>query len=311
MQDTLILTDSNSGILQQEGRDQGIYVIPMPFTVNGEEYLEEISMSQEQFFDALQNDADVKTSQPSEFYLEDLWTTLLKDYKDIIYIPMSGGLSATCANAKTYAEKFDGRVHVVDNKRISITQKLSVLEANAMVKRGVPVREILELSRQNQVQSVHLPHGKRAEISQKGRPSVTRGGSNRRYAQNKADTLHPRRQFRKICDDRLDGTGAQKNAQTAAGRAGRRICGRIQTGQNGVFDSAHRHSQRSGAHKGRNRTRIPRHESAVCRQFVAERRLPHRTGRSRYRLNVQRTGYLKRRNIKLLFAYYLIKPKIR
>ena len=144
MQDTLILTDSNSGILQQVGRDQGIYVIPMPFTVNGEEYLEEISMSQEQFFDALQNDADVKTSQPSEFYLEDLWTTLLKDYKDIIYIPMSGGLSATCANAKTYAEKFDGRVHVVDNKRISITQKLSVLEANAMVKRGVPVREILD-----------------------------------------------------------------------------------------------------------------------------------------------------------------------
>ena len=144
MQDTLILTDSNSGILQQEGRDQGIYVIPMPFTVNGEEYLEEISMSQEQFFDALQNDADVKTSQPSEFYLEDLWTTLLKDYKDIIYIPMSGGLSATCANAKTYAEKFDGRVHVVDNKRISITQKLSVLETNAMVKRGVPVREILD-----------------------------------------------------------------------------------------------------------------------------------------------------------------------
>lgn len=144
MQDTLILTDSNSGILQQEGRDQGIYVIPMPFTVNGEEYLEEISMSQEQFFDALQNDADVKTSQPSEFYLENLWTTLLKDYKDIIYIPMSGGLSATCANAKTYAEKFDGRVHVVDNKRISITQKLSVLEANAMAKRGVPVREILD-----------------------------------------------------------------------------------------------------------------------------------------------------------------------
>ena len=144
MQDTLILTDSNSGILQQEGRDQGIYVIPMPFTVNGEEYLEEISMSQEQFFDALQNDADVKTSQPSEFYLEDLWTTLLKDYKDIIYIPMSGGLSATCANAKTYAEKFDGRVHVVDNKRISISQKLSVLEANAMVKKGMPVREILD-----------------------------------------------------------------------------------------------------------------------------------------------------------------------
>lgn len=144
MKDTLILTDSNSGILQQEGRDQGIYVIPMPFTVNGEEYLEEISMSQEQFFDALQNDADVKTSQPSEFYLEDLWTTLLKDYKDIIYIPMSGGLSATCANAKTYAGKFDGRVHVVDNKRISISQKLSVLEANAMVKKGMPVREILD-----------------------------------------------------------------------------------------------------------------------------------------------------------------------
>lgn len=144
MNDVLILTDSNSGILQEEGKNLGVYVIPMPFTVNGNEYLEEITMSQDEFFKALEQDADVKTSQPSEFYLEDLWTQLLKDNKEIIYIPMSSGLSGTCQNARRYAEKFNGRVHVVDNKRISITQKMSVYEAAEMAKRGKSVAEILE-----------------------------------------------------------------------------------------------------------------------------------------------------------------------
>ena len=110
---TIIVTDSNSGILQSEAKELGISVIPMPFTINEEEYLEEISISQEKFYEFLQADADVTTSQPSQFYLEELWTDLLKKYDEIVYIPMSSGLSATCENAKRYAENFDGKVFVV------------------------------------------------------------------------------------------------------------------------------------------------------------------------------------------------------
>ena len=139
-----IVTDSNSGITQEEGKNLGISVIPMPFTVDGEEYLEDISITQEKFFELLENGAEVTTSQPSQTYLEELWQNLLKDYDQIIYIPMSSGLSSTCENAKKFAEKFEGRVHVVDNLRISVPQKISVYEAVGMVKAGKSVEEILE-----------------------------------------------------------------------------------------------------------------------------------------------------------------------
>lgn len=137
-----IVTDSNSGITQAEGKKLGVYVIPMPFTVDGVEYLEDITMSQEKFYECLANNADVKTSQPSQVYLEDLWETLLKEYNEILYIPMTSGLSATCVNAKRYAENFGGKVFVVDNKRISVTQKESVFEALALLKQGKTASEI-------------------------------------------------------------------------------------------------------------------------------------------------------------------------
>ena len=132
----IIVTDSNSGILQSEAKDLGINVIPMPFTINDEEYLEEITITQERFYELLAEDANVSTSQPSQIYLEELWTKLLKDYEEIVYIPMSSGLSATCENAKNYAKKFGGKVFVVDNKRISATMKASVFEAIALAKQG-------------------------------------------------------------------------------------------------------------------------------------------------------------------------------
>lgn len=137
-----IITDSNSGILQAEAEKLGLFVIPMPFTVDGEEFLEEISMSQSEFYARLAADADVKTSQPSRIYLEDLWTELLKTNDELVYIPMSSGLSATCENAICYAEKFGGKVQVVDNLRISVTQKESVFEALELVKRGKTAAEI-------------------------------------------------------------------------------------------------------------------------------------------------------------------------
>lgn len=144
MDKIVIVTDSNSGITQAEGKNLGIYVIPMPFTVDGEEYLEDISITQEKFFELLENGAEVTTSQPSQTALEELWTDLLAAYEQIIYIPMSSGLSATCENAKKFAEGFGGRVHVVDNLRISVPQKISVYEAVGMAKGGKSVEEILQ-----------------------------------------------------------------------------------------------------------------------------------------------------------------------
>lgn len=143
MEKIAIVTDSNSGITQQEGKEKGIFVVPMPFTVDGVEYLEDISITQEKFFELLENGADVHTSQPSQIYLEELWQDLLKTHEQIIYIPMTSGLSATCENAKRFAEKFGGRVHVVDNLRISVTQKISVYETLGLVRAGKSVDEIL------------------------------------------------------------------------------------------------------------------------------------------------------------------------
>ena len=136
MKKIAIMTDSNSGITQEESKQLGIFVVPMPFTIDGKEYFEDISIIQEEFFEFLEKGADVKTSQPSEYYLEETWTTLLKDYESVVYIPMASGLSGTCENAKVFAEKFDGRVVVVDNLRISVPQKLSVYDAIKLANEG-------------------------------------------------------------------------------------------------------------------------------------------------------------------------------
>lgn len=144
MEKLIIVTDSNSGITQAEGKELGIPVIPMPFTIDGQEYLEDISINQEKFFELLEKGADVKTSQPSEYYLEELWTKLLKEYEKVLYIPMTSGLSATCENAKRFAENFGGRVLVVDNLRISVPQKISVFQAINLSKQGKSASEIKE-----------------------------------------------------------------------------------------------------------------------------------------------------------------------
>lgn len=131
-----IITDSNSGITQQEGKNMGVFVIPMPFTIDGEEFLEDINISQKEFYVCLAKNADVMTSQPSRAYLEELWQKELQEYDEIVYIPMSSGLSGTCENAKLYAEGFENKVHVVDNSRISVTQKESVIEALSLASQG-------------------------------------------------------------------------------------------------------------------------------------------------------------------------------
>lgn len=137
-----IITDSNSGITQEEGKKLGIFVIPMPIMINEQEYEDEISLSQEQFYQMLKDDPTVSTSCPSPGYLTNLWDEQLKEAESIVYIPMSSGLSSTCDNAKRLAADYDGKVQVVDNQRISVTQKMSVYEAVCLAKEGKSASEI-------------------------------------------------------------------------------------------------------------------------------------------------------------------------
>lgn len=147
MGNVAIVTDSNSGISQAEGKELGIYVIPMPFLVDGKLYFEDVDMNKEQFYHFLENDADLSTSQPSPGDVMDLWDKLLKEYDEIVHIPMSSGLSASCSTAMGLARDYDGKVQVVDNQRISVTMQQAVMDAKHLVAAGksaAQIKEILE-----------------------------------------------------------------------------------------------------------------------------------------------------------------------
>ena len=139
-----IVTDSNSGITQSEAEKLGISVIPMPFLIDGEEYFEDINLTQEQFYEHLRGDAAVSTSQPSVASVTELWDKLLKEGCEIVHIPMSSGLSESCHTAQTLAKEYGGRVHVVDNQRISVTQKQSVFDALKLAEQGKSAAQIAE-----------------------------------------------------------------------------------------------------------------------------------------------------------------------
>ncbi len=137
-----IVTDSNSGITIDEGRQHGITVIPMPFMIDGKEYFEELSISQDEFYRRLQNDANIITSQPAIGKILECWDDLLREYDQIVHIPMSSGLSASCETALQLAKEYPNKVYVVDNQRISVTMKQSVYEARSMADKGYDAREI-------------------------------------------------------------------------------------------------------------------------------------------------------------------------
>lgn len=148
-----IITDSNSGITQEQAKELGVIVVPMPFTIDGKEYYEDITLTQEEFYKHLESDANVSTSQPSIGYITDLWDKELNDGSDIVYIPMSSGLSESCHTAQHLAENYTGRVFVVDNQRISITQKQSVYDAITMVKKGMCAKEIADVLMETKMQA--------------------------------------------------------------------------------------------------------------------------------------------------------------
>lgn len=148
-----IITDSNSGITQDEGRKLGISVLPMPFYINDVMYLEGITLSQEDFYERLKNDESISTSQPSPAEVCGLWDNLLEEYDEIVHIPMSSGLSGSCETAMMLAQDYDNRVFVVNNQRISVTQRQSVLDAMELAKRGYGAEQIKEILEREKMES--------------------------------------------------------------------------------------------------------------------------------------------------------------
>lgn len=139
-----VITDSNSGINFEDAKELGIKVLPMPFLIDGKTYFEEISLSQEEFFEKLENDVDISTSQPSPESVMKIWDEALEEADEVVYIPMSSGLSSSCHTALMLADDYDGKVQGVDNQRISVTQRQSVLDAMELAKRGLTAVQIKE-----------------------------------------------------------------------------------------------------------------------------------------------------------------------
>ena len=142
MKKIAIVTDSNSGITQAQAKRLGIEVIPMPFFIDGKLYLEDITLTQEEFYQHLTQDSDISTSQPAPGEIMELWDRLLEEYEEIVHIPMSSGLSSSCETAMALAADCDGRVRVVNNQRISVTQRQSVLDAMELAAEGKSAVEI-------------------------------------------------------------------------------------------------------------------------------------------------------------------------
>lgn len=148
-----VVTDSNSGITQEQAKSYGVYVLPMPFFIDGETYFEGISLTQEQFYEKLEGNADISTSMPSVASVTELWDGLLQEYDEIVHIPMSSGLSSSCETAIMLSQEYDGKVQVVNNQRISVTQKQSVLEAAKMAGLGKSAKEIKEFLEETKCES--------------------------------------------------------------------------------------------------------------------------------------------------------------
>ena len=153
MDKTAVVTDSNSGITQAEAKTLGITEIAMPFYIQGETFYEDINLTQEQFYEKLAQGGDISTSMPAVGDVTDLWDKLLDEYDEIVHIPMSSGLSSSCETALMLAQSYEGRVQVVNNQRISVTQRRSVMDARALAQAGKSALEIKELLEREKFES--------------------------------------------------------------------------------------------------------------------------------------------------------------
>ncbi len=142
-----VVSDSNSGIAQQEAKELGVYILAMPFFINNETFYEDVDLTQEEFYNRLKEGCEISTSMPSIASVTELWDELLKEYDEIVHIPMSSGLSSSYETAAMLALDYDGKVFVVNNQRISVTQRQSVMDAKALAEKGyqaAAIKEILE-----------------------------------------------------------------------------------------------------------------------------------------------------------------------
>ncbi len=137
-----VITDSNSGISQKQAEEMGVFVLPMPFMIDDKEYFEGVNLSVEEFFIKLESECNISTSQPSPESILKLWDEVLKDYDEIVHIPMSSGLSGSCQTAIMLSDDYDGKVQVVNNQRISVTQLQSVRDALSLAEQGKSAKEI-------------------------------------------------------------------------------------------------------------------------------------------------------------------------
>lgn len=153
MSKVAVMTDSNSGITQAEGKELGITVLPMPFYIDNEMYYEDIDLTQGEFYERLKSDCEIKTSMPLVGDVTDKWDELLKDYDEIVYIPMSSGLSSSCETAIMLSQDYDGRVCVVNNQRISVTMRQSVLDAMSLRDQGKTAEEIKNILEEKKFES--------------------------------------------------------------------------------------------------------------------------------------------------------------
>lgn len=145
MSKVIVMTDSNSGITQAEAKELGVVVLPMPFYIDGQMYYEDIDLTQEQFYEKLKTGGEITTSMPLVGNVIDKWDELLKEYDEIVYIPMSSGLSSSCETATMLSLDYDGKVQVVNNQRISVTMRQSVLDAKMLAEQGRTAEEIKEI----------------------------------------------------------------------------------------------------------------------------------------------------------------------
>ncbi len=150
-----IVTDSNSGITQKEASSfENLRVLPMPFTINGDEYFEDINLTQDEFYKKLLDEnAEISTSQPAIGSITEVWEELLKSFDEVVHIPMSSGLSMSCETATNFAKEYHGKVHVVNNRRISVTQKQSVYDALKLAQEGKSGEEITKILEETSMDS--------------------------------------------------------------------------------------------------------------------------------------------------------------
>lgn len=152
MKKTAVVTDSNAGLLAKEAAEKQIFVLPMPFMIDGKDYLENVDLTEEVFYQMMKENKSISTSQPAPGDVMALWERVLEEYEELIYIPMSSGLSASCQSAVMLAKDYEGRVQVADNHRISVTQKSAVYDAVRLAGQGksaAEIKDILEADGEN------------------------------------------------------------------------------------------------------------------------------------------------------------------